>query len=120
MKKTIALIDKYMAKLPVESRAKLQILRETIHKSAPEAEEAMSYGVPAFKLNGSNLILYAAFKSHIGIYPTPSAIKAFKKELADYELSEGTIRFPLDKPVPFELVKKIVKFRLKENTPKPK
>jgi len=116
-KKPIPSIDTYLAQFPLPVKKQLQKLRETIHGAAPEAKEAMSYGAPAFQQNG-NLILFAAFKGHIGIYPTPSAINAFRKELADYEVSKGTVRFPLDKPIPFELVKRIVEFRVKESTAK--
>ncbi|MGY4884156.1 MAG: iron chaperone [Nanobdellota archaeon] len=115
--KKINSVDDYIIKFPKDIQDILQKLRQTIKDSAPHAKEAMSYGAPAFQLNG-NLVLYAAFKNHIGLYPTPSAIKKFKKELDGYETSEGTIKFPLDKPLPFDLIKKIVKFRVKENLQK--
>ena len=88
-----------------------------IKDSAPNAEEAISYQMPTFKLNG-NLVWFAAFKNHIGFYPKPSAIETFRLELSDYEVLKGTIRFPLDKPIPFDLVGKIVKYRAKENSEK--
>ena len=88
-----------------------------IRDSAPNAEEAISYQMPTFKLNG-NLVWFAAFKNHIGFYPKPSAIETFEKELSNYKVSKGTIRFPLDKPIPFDLVRKIVKYRAKENSEK--
>jgi len=90
-----------------------------IKKSAPQAEETISYQMPAFKLNG-NLVYFAAFKDHIGFFPTSSGVAAFKKELSKYATSKGTIRFPLGKPIPFDLVRKIVKFRVKENLDKTK
>ena len=80
----------------------------------PEAEEVISYRIPTYKLNGS-LVHFAAFKNHLGFYPTPSAIKVFKNELSRYETAKGSVKFPMDKPIPFDLVRKIVKYRVKEN-----
>jgi uncharacterized protein YdhG (YjbR/CyaY superfamily) len=110
-------IDEYISAFPENLRSILQKLRQVIRESAPEAEEAISYQMPAFRLNG-NLVYFAAFKNHIGFYPTSSGVEAFKKELSDYEVSKGTIRFPLDKPIPLDLVRKIVKYRVKENLDK--
>jgi uncharacterized protein YdhG (YjbR/CyaY superfamily) len=110
-------IDEYIASFPEDVQERLQRMRETIRKAAPGATEAMSYGVPAFKLNG-NLVLFAAFKKHIGLYPEPSAIQAFKEELSDYETARGTIKFPLEKPIPYGLVGRIVEFRVKEKSGK--
>jgi uncharacterized protein YdhG (YjbR/CyaY superfamily) len=110
-------MDEYIARFPRNVRDVLEELRRVIRESAPEAEETISYGIPTFKLNG-NLVFFAAYRNHIGFYPTPSAIEAFKKELSPFEQSKGTVRFPLDKPIPFDLVKKIVKFRVKENESK--
>ncbi|HLN46022.1 MAG TPA: DUF1801 domain-containing protein [Candidatus Sulfotelmatobacter sp.] len=112
-------IDKYIAMFPKEVQKILENLRQVIRKNAPEAEETIDYGIPTFKLNG-NLVHFAAFKSHIGFYPAPSGIEAFKKELSPYKQSKGTIQFPLDKPIPIDLVKKIVEFRVKENLSKKK
>jgi uncharacterized protein YdhG (YjbR/CyaY superfamily) len=112
-------IDEYVAGLPEETRTILQKLRTTIAKSAPDAEESINYGIPTFKLNG-NLVHFAAFKNHIGFYPAPSGIEAFKKELSVYEGAKGSIKFPLDKPLPYDLISKIVKFRVKENLEKAK
>lgn len=95
---------------PLQKEILLKI-RKLILKAAPLATEAMSYGVPAFKLNGI-LIMYAAFTNHVGIYPEPQTIKAFKKELMDYEISKGTIRFKLAEPIPYRLIEKIVKYRV--------
>ncbi|NWF63661.1 MAG: DUF1801 domain-containing protein, partial [Chloroflexi bacterium] len=78
------------------------------------AEEAMSYGIPTFKLNGKNLVHFSAFKEHIGFYPTPSGIEKFKKELSAYEWAKGSVKFPLGKPIPYALIGKIVQFRVKE------
>jgi uncharacterized protein YdhG (YjbR/CyaY superfamily) len=112
-------IDDYIAAFPIEIQHILQELRKTIGESAPQAQEAISYQIPTFKLNG-NLVHFAAFKDHIGFFPTSSGVTAFKKELSEYETSKGTIRFPLDKPIPFDLVRKIVKYRVSENLQKKK
>jgi uncharacterized protein YdhG (YjbR/CyaY superfamily) len=116
-KKGFKTVDEYIATFPKNVQSILEELRQAIRESAPEAEEAISYQMPAFKLNGV-LVWFAAFKNHIGFYPISSAIEAFKEELSDYKVSKGTIRFPLDKPIPFDSVKKIVKYRVKENLDK--
>ncbi len=110
-------MDEYIANFPVYVKGILQELRQAIRDAAPEAEETISYRMPAFKLNGI-LVWFAAFKSHIGFFPKASAIEAFKDKLAKYEVSKGTVRFPLDESIPFELVKEIVEFRVRENTRK--
>jgi uncharacterized protein YdhG (YjbR/CyaY superfamily) len=107
-------MDEYIASFPKDVRDILESLRRAIRESAPDAEEAISYGIPTFKLNG-NLVHFAAFKNHIGFYPTSSGIAAFKKELFRYRQSKGTVQFPIEKPIPFNLVKKIVRHRVKEN-----
>jgi uncharacterized protein YdhG (YjbR/CyaY superfamily) len=112
-------IDEYISEFPEETRAILEKLRKTITNSAPDAEETINYGIPTFKLNG-NLVHFAAFKNHIGFYPTPSGIEAFKKELSVYEGAKGSIKFPLEKPFPYDLVSRIVEFRVKENLNKSK
>jgi uncharacterized protein YdhG (YjbR/CyaY superfamily) len=113
-KKEFKTINEYITAFPTNVQSILEELRQAIRESAPEAEEIISYQMPAFKLNGI-LVWFAAFKNHIGLYPKTSAIEAFKGELSNYEVSKGTIRFPLDKPIPLDLVKKIVKYRVKEN-----
>ena len=112
-------IDAYIAAQPKEVRPALEKLRRTIKKAAPKAMETISYGMPAFKVNAV-LVYFAAFKNHIGFFPTSSPIPVFKKELSEYETSKGTIQFPLDRPIPFDLVTKIVKFRSKELSEKEK
>jgi len=107
-------IDEYIAGFPKDVRELLQKIRKTIRKAAPRAEEAITYQIPTFTLNG-NLVYFAAFKKHIGFYPVPRGHAKFKKQLADYEGGKGTARFPLDKPIPFALITRIVKFRAKEN-----
>ena len=110
-------VDKYIARFPENVQKALEELMQAIQTAAPEAEEAMSYGVPAFRLKG-NLALFAAFKNHIGFYPEPSAIEAFREELVPYSLSEGTIRFPLGKPIPLDLVARIIRYRVNQNLSK--
>lgn len=116
-KASYASIDEYIAGFPAEIQAKLQELRATIKAAAPGAEERISYQMPAFYLKG-NLVYFAAFKNHIGFFPTSSGVAVFKDELSAYESSKGTIRFPLDQPLPLELVARIVKFRVAENLKK--
>ncbi|HEY6465523.1 MAG TPA: DUF1801 domain-containing protein [Candidatus Acidoferrales bacterium] len=108
-------VSEYIAALPKAARARLQEIRKIIRAAAPGSEEAISYNIPAFKTNGASLVWYAAFKEHIGLYPRVSAIAAFKDELAGYKTSKGAIQFPIEKPIPARLVKRIVKFRLEEN-----
>lgn len=112
-------IDEYIADFPEDVQAILQKIRTTIRKAAPDAEEAIKYQIPTFTLNG-NLVHFAAFKNHIGFYPTPSAIGKFKKELSKYEGAKGSVRFPLDQPIPYPLIRDIVKFRVAENASKGK
>jgi uncharacterized protein YdhG (YjbR/CyaY superfamily) len=112
-------IEEYIATFPKDVQAILEELRQTIKKAAPEAEETINYQIPTFTLYG-NLVHFAAYKNHIGFYPTPSAIVAFEKELSPYEGAKGSVKFPIDKPLPLNLVSKIVKFRVKENLEKQK
>jgi uncharacterized protein YdhG (YjbR/CyaY superfamily) len=106
-------IDEYIAGFPRNVQAILRKVRATIRKAAPTAKEAIKYQIPTFTLHG-NLIHFAAFKSHIGLYPTPRGVERFKDELSAYEGGKGTVRFPLDKPVPFGLISRIVRFRVKD------
>jgi uncharacterized protein YdhG (YjbR/CyaY superfamily) len=108
-------IDEYITGFPEDIQEKLRALRGAIRKAAPEATEAIRYGIPTFRLNG-NLVHFAASKNHIGFYPTPSGISRFQKELSAYSTGKGTVRFPLDRPVPYELVERIVRFRVQEST----
>lgn len=110
-------IDEYVSSFPVEIREVLEQLRATIRKAAPQAEEVISYGMPAFKLKGM-LVWFAAHSKHIGFYPRVSAIEAFEKELSIYKRAKGSVRFPIGKPLPLGMVSKIVKFRVKENLEK--
>jgi uncharacterized protein YdhG (YjbR/CyaY superfamily) len=112
-------IDEYIAQFPEDVQKKLKELRKVIKAAAPEAVERISYQMPTFRLNG-NLVHFAAFKNHIGFYPAPSGINAFESEISAYQSSKGTLRFALDKPLPLELVSKIVKFRVAEDLKKAK
>ena len=113
-KKQFNTIDEYISTFPKDIQQILQEIRETIHNAAPEAEEAISYQIPTFKLNG-NLVHFAAWKNHIGFYPTPSGTKEFEKELSRYNRAKGSVQFPLDQPMPLTLIAKIVKYRVKKN-----
>ncbi len=110
-------IDEYIAAFPEELQAILQTVRQTIKAAAPDAEEKISYQMPTFFLKG-NLVHFAAFKTHIGFYPTPSGVAAFKKEIAQYQSAKGSIQFPLDEPMPLDLITRIVKMRVDENLKK--
>jgi uncharacterized protein YdhG (YjbR/CyaY superfamily) len=110
-------IDEYIATFPDDIQKILEQVRATIKAAAPEAREKISYQMPTFDLEG-NLIHFAAFKNHIGLYPTPSGTEEFKKELSIYKVAKGSIRLPIDKPMPLDLINKIVKFRVAENLQK--
>ena len=110
-------IDEYISSFPKEIQTKLEQIRKAIKKAAPGAEEVISYQIPAFKQNHV-LVYFAAFKNHIGFFPTSNPLKVFSKELSKYETSKGTIRFPLNKKIPFELITRITKYRLKEDLAK--
>ena len=110
-------IDEYIAAFPDDMQQILQQIRQTIRAAAPDAQEAISYQMPTFKLHG-NLVHFAAFKKHIGFYPDPSGIEAFKDELAPYANSKGAVQFPLGKPVPYELISRVVTYRVEENLAK--
>jgi len=111
-------IDAYIANYPPEIQALLEKMRATIRKAAPKAEETINYGVPTFTLGGRNLVHFSAAKKHIGFYPTPSAIEAFKAELSGYAGAKGSVQFPYDQRLPLGLITRIVKFRVKEQLAK--
>jgi uncharacterized protein YdhG (YjbR/CyaY superfamily) len=117
MREQFGTIDEYIASFPGEVRAILETLRQTIQKAAPDATEAIAYGIPTFRLHG-NLVHFAAFRNHISFFPTSSGIAAFRKELSPYKTAKGTVQFPLGKPVPYDLVEKITAFRVTENNQK--
>ncbi|MCV9931045.1 DUF1801 domain-containing protein [Flavobacterium sp. LS1R47] len=110
-------IDEYITNFPSEIQEILEQVRQTIKKAAPDAKEKLSYAIPTFTLN-RNLVHFAAFKNHIGFYAMPSGNKAFQEELSAYKSGKGSIQFPLDKPIPLNLITKIVKFRVEENLEK--
>lgn len=110
-------IDAYIREFPPEVQAILEKIRGIVREAAPDAEEAIKYQIPTFVLGG-NLVHFAAFERHIGLYPTPSGITQFKEELSRYHTAKGSIQFPLDAAIPYALIKKIVKFRVKENREK--
>ena len=118
-KTSFSTIDEYIATFPAEIQAKLEEMRATIRAAAPEATEKISYQMPTFYLNG-NLVHFAAFKSHIGFYPVPSGIEAFREELSQFKGAKGSVQFPYDQPLPLNLVTRIVKFRVDENLKKMK
>lgn len=107
-------VDDYIAQFPPELQVILQELRQVIREEAPEAGEKISYAMPTFVLNG-NLVHFAAFKHHIGFYPAPSGIEAFKAELSRYKGAKGSVQFPIDQPLPYDLIRRIVRFRVEEN-----
>jgi len=110
-------IDEYITEFPADVQAKLQEIRAVIHATAPEAQEKISYQMPTFFLNG-NLVHFAAFKNHIGFYPAPQGIEAFKAELSAYKGSKGAVQFPIDQPMPLDLIRRIVLYRAEENRKK--
>ena len=110
-------IDHFIAAFPEETQKLLQQIRTTIKEAAPDAEECISYGIPTLKYKG-NLVHFSAYKAHIGFYPTASGIAVFKNELSAYKCSKGAVQFPIGQPLPLEIITRIVKFRLKENTEK--
>ncbi len=112
-------IDAYIATFPIAVQTILQKVRTTVKMAAPEATEAIKYQMPTFVLNG-NLLHFAAYKNHIGFYPAPSGIEAFTNELSIYKGAKGSVQFPIDKPIPYDLITKIVEFRVKENSAKVK
>jgi len=114
MRQQFSDIDAYIGSFPPEIQEKLSLLRATVHRAAPEAEEAIRYGIPTFRLDGTNLVHFAAFKDHISFFPTSSGVERFKKKLSAYKLSKGTIQIPFDMPVPSDLVDRITRFRVAE------
>ena len=112
-------IDHYISEFPISTQTLLQELRLIIRESAPAASEKISYQMPTFYQNG-NLVHFAAYERHIGFYPGAKAVQVFESELSNYKTSKGAIQFPIDQPIPIELIKKIVEFRIAENSAKPK
>ena len=111
-------IDEYIGGFPEEVQKVLQQVRETIKQVEPALEETISYAIPTFTLNKANLVHFAGFKNHIGFYPAPTGSEAFKEELSVYKTGKGSVQFPLDQPMPLQLIEKIVRFRVKESLEK--
>jgi uncharacterized protein YdhG (YjbR/CyaY superfamily) len=108
-------IDDYIAAFPSDVQAILEQIRMTIRATAPDAQETISYGMPTFTLNGHDLVYFAAYKKHIGLYPAPIGVEEFQEAVSLYGAGKGTMKFPLDQPMPFDLIRKIVQFRIKES-----
>ena len=113
-------IDDYISDFPGETQKYLNEMRELIRKLAPDSVESISYAIPTFSLNGKYLVYFAGFKNHIGLYPTPVGIEAFKEELSNYKTGKGSVQFPLNKPLPIALITKIVKYQIEQNEIKTK
>ncbi len=109
-----ATVDEYIAQFPEDVRQVLNQMRATVKENAPQAEERISYGMPGYFMKG-RLVWFGGFKKHVSFFPTTSGIEHFQEELAGYKQSKGTVQFPLDKPIPYDLIAKIVKFRVEEN-----
>jgi uncharacterized protein YdhG (YjbR/CyaY superfamily) len=108
-------IDEYISEFPEEVQLILHKIRSTIKKAAPSAEEKISYGIPAFFMNKTHLIYFAGFKNHVGVYPAPKSTREFEKKLSEYKSGKATVKFPLNKPVPWKLLTEIVKLKIIEN-----
>lgn len=119
MNTAIKNIDEYISDFPENIQLILEQIRETIKRTAPEAEETIKYGMPTFMLNG-NLVYFAAFKNHIGFYPIPTGIEAFKEQFSQYKTGKGSVQFLLEQPMPLDLIAQVVKFRVEQNLGKPK
>lgn len=107
-------IDEYIADFPIETQKAMELVRATIKKVVPEAEETISYAIPTFKLNGVYLVYFAGFAKHIGFYPAPIGMETFKEEFKNYKTGKGSVQFPLNQPMPLDLITRIVLFRKKE------
>ena len=118
MRSAASSIDEYIAEFPPETQAVLKEMRALIKASAPDATERISYAMPTFDLNGQHLVHFAGYKKHIGFYPVPSGIEAFKEELEPYKSGKGSAQFPLGRPLPLDLIRRIVEFRVGETTGK--
>lgn len=116
MNQVFQTVDEYIASLPEKTQGLLQEMRKTIQQAAPEAKESISYGMPAYKLNGKPLVYFAAFARHIGFYATPTGHAAFTEDLKKYKQGKGSVQFPLSEPLPLELIRRIVEFRVAGNS----
>ena len=118
MNKVFKTVDEYIESFPSDIQILLQQIRETVTKSAPQADEAISYGMPAYKLNGKPLVYFAAFKNHVGFYATPTGHAAFAEKLSKYKQGKGSVQFSLNEPMPLDLIAEIVEFRVREKSDK--
>lgn len=114
MDKPTTTIDEYIAAFPDDIQRILQQVRAVVREAAPAAQEDIRYAMPTFRLNGKNLVHFAAFKNHIGFYPTPNGIEAFQEELSRYKGAKGSVQFPLNQPIPLDLIRRIVLYRVQE------
>ncbi len=114
-KPTAGAVDEYIRTFPAEIQTRLNAVRDLIRAIAPEATETISYAIPTFDLNGKHLVHFAAFEKHIGLYPAPSGLEAFKEDFGPYKTGKGSVQFPLDRPLPLDLIRRIVEFRVEEN-----
>ncbi len=114
MKKVVITFDVYVLSFPPKVQLIMKKLRRIIRAAAPKAEESIAYGMPAYKLNGKPLVYFAGWSEHIGFYPTPAGTKQFSKQLSKYSPAKGSVRFPLDQPIPYDLIEKIVLFRVRQ------
>ena len=115
---TVNSIDEYIAEFPPETQKVLKELRALIKASAPDATETISYAIPTFDLNGKHLVHFAGYERHVGLYPAPSGLEAFKEDLKPYKSGKGSVQFPLGQPLPKDLIRRIVAFRVEQNTVK--
>ena len=120
MRSSAKTIDEYIAGFPAETRAVLQEMRTIITAAAPDATETMSYAIPTFDLHGRHLVHFAGYESHVGFYPAPSGIAAFKDELKPFKTAKGSVQFPLDRPLPVDLIRRMVAFRVEEEAGRPR
>jgi uncharacterized protein YdhG (YjbR/CyaY superfamily) len=118
MRSSTGSIDEYIGEFPPETQKLLEEVRALVREGAPDATETISYAMPTFDLNGRHLVHFAGFKHHVGLYPTPSGIEAFKEDLEPYKSGKGSAQFPIDKPLPVDLIRRIVAFRVQENARK--
>jgi uncharacterized protein YdhG (YjbR/CyaY superfamily) len=118
MPSTAGSIDEYIAAFPADTQKALREMRELIRASAPAATETISYAIPTFDLNGRHLVHFAGYARHIGFYPIPTGIEAFKKDFEPYKQGRGSVQFPLSQPLPADLIRRVVEFRVEENTSK--
>lgn len=117
IRSTATTIDEYIAEFPADVQRVLSEMRALIHELAPDATETISYAIPTFDLGGKHLVHFAGYEKHVGLYPAPSGMEAFKEDLKPYKTGKGSVQFPLDQPLPVDLIRRIVEFRVAETAP---